>query len=709
MRTIPAVVSLCLLACSDVNVDENETEDTLPPSDGPYVEFDPNAGIVAFPTNLLLDPATGDVNLPEQCGESATQTALRSGVLNALDGFGTFKSALRVTFSEAVNADTLTDRIKLYRRTSEGQPIDPANAQEVPVTMIPGSTVRFSADCSDSQAIPAATIVPQIPLSPRDTYVAVALDGIETADGKAFLPSITWGLTRQATNPVTVEDGVVVFDTTPFDRTDEADQAALLGVDLLWKAHAQGLAFIDGEVDGRDKVLLAWEFTTQTIDSPLDADVAGSPAAELPASPLVGVTSVLDGSPIATFMEQRLGTGACSLLPCDAIGDVIGGGVQSPTYQLALANPLAGGDSVPGPWADPNSPTKVADSVVSALLFKPAAAAPAEGYPVVFFGHGLTLSKETLIVLASQLAQAGFVGVSIDWVNHGDRVVQTSDAVALGCDSSPTLRDQPQCFAPIFSSDLASTRDSFRQSALDGIALVNALKRCTAATCAGIEIDSSRMGYLGMSLGSLIGGLVVGMATDLKAAVLNVGGVGLIDLVEHTDRVALRCSVVDSLIAAGVIEGTASDLLARPPTGTCIGEEWKTDPAYLAFANVARWILDPADGANYMANIADRSVLVQEVVGDDLIPNFITGQMGGLLGLTPADAAVAASAIPTPSSDITGSPGGSVWLRYNSGNGNTYTHSSLINPGSDAAGQLATAQMQTDALTFLVQALAAAN
>src|SRR6185503_12773355 len=58
--------ALTLGGCPSVTVDSGEG------APQPTVEFDPANKIIPFPNNLLLDPATGKVALPEQCNESAT-------------------------------------------------------------------------------------------------------------------------------------------------------------------------------------------------------------------------------------------------------------------------------------------------------------------------------------------------------------------------------------------------------------------------------------------------------------------------------------------------------------------------------------------------------------------------------------------------------------------------------------------------------------
>ena len=105
-------------ACSNVSIDADQTVGTLPAIDGPTVEFDPANAIIPFPNNLLLSPTTGKVNIPAQCGENATTKAVREGVLNTLDGFGTFEAAMQVTFTAPVDPTTLTGHVLLYKRAT---------------------------------------------------------------------------------------------------------------------------------------------------------------------------------------------------------------------------------------------------------------------------------------------------------------------------------------------------------------------------------------------------------------------------------------------------------------------------------------------------------------------------------------------------------------------------------------------------------------
>jgi len=725
-------IPLCALSlaggCVDIDIDDEEA--------GPVVEFDPSNSIVPLPNSLLFDPGgSGRLDLPAGCNESSTEAAIRVGILNQLDGFGTFKPAASITFTSPVDPATLTDRIKLFQRTDGATAIDPLISQEVPLVFIPGVTARDSADCSSTGSVPSLTIVPAVPLEDNSTYTYVVLSGIEDENGDAYLAAPTWALIRQSDNPVVVENGSIVSETTPLNPAVPDDRESLLGIDQLWKLHAGALSFLDEAVNvSRDDILLAWDFKTQTITDPLDLDVTGSLAANLPTTtPLLGMggtpgmNAIAAGMGVPPFIEGVLGApGACMQLPCAAIGTVFSGAFASNNYLLDTPNPLTGGDPVPAQWPDPLAPAQNGIDPVTVSAILPAGSPPPGGWPVVVFGHGFTRSRGDIFAIGSQLAAAGIATVSLDWVAHGDptlggRAIQVNDQGLCAGTPDPTDTDTGgiTCFAPSLSSNLAADRDYIRQSVLDTLALINALKLCSADTCGtGFNLDPNRIGYISQSLGSMIGSVVVPMSPDIKTAVLNVGGVGIIDIIENT-RPGFLCPLVDALIDAGVLSGDKSNLTAMPPTGLCLTDTWKTNPAWLEFANIARWIVDPADGANFADRLVGRPILLQEVVGDDTVSNGSTQTWAALLGLTPTAAAVATSPTPAPTSAITGGVGSAHYVQYdtvpaNLGMGfpgNAFWHFSLLGPPDDdpdtadideeVAGTLGLVQMQTDAVMHL--------
>ena len=725
------VAALGVTGCPDIKQDPGEGSGDLGATAGPTVEFDPANKIVPFPNNLLLDPATGKVNLPMQCNESPVQTQLRTLVLNKLDGFGTFEVALQATFTETPDTASVTAAdVVLYKRADAGTPVDGATAMPVPTRILLGKFPRLAADCVTATMVDTLTVVPLVPLDQHSTYTVALLSGINNGSGAAFIPSFTWALVRQSVEPVTLDaSGNVTANSTPLDPTDPAQLAQLQGIDLLWKAHAGALAFLDGALKSTDrsKVLLAWDFNTQTTTDVLDAHIATSPAGKVPTTPFVALPSALtqlcggnpctaqqflEGSPIGPLCTDHPQNGG--YIPCDKVGDILGGLMTEDIYQSDSPNAFDATKPIPGPWSDPIAPVVIhANAPLQVIAMIPKGAAPAGGWPVVIYGHGLGSKKETLIAIGPQLAALGFASVGIDFVAHGSRAVQVTNAAAVGCDGTPDASVSPQCFAPFLSANLATTRDNIRQSIVDLHRVHAALLACgvtpTPAGCGQLAVDPTHIEYIGISLAGIMGSTFTATA-DLKAAVLNVPGVGWLDILENTANPQISCSLVDALIGAGILTGTPSNLANASNPALCATNAWQQQPGYVQFASVARWILDSADGANYTPKLAHQRFFIQEVVGDQVVPNVATDDEGTLVGLTPATADPFTSASSPASAALVAMITASNWLRYptlpadaaTGFPGNAFQHASLLAPvGPNLAGILGTARVETDALTFL--------
>lgn len=472
-KLLACLLVLATTGCPDVKTDPGEGPGEI--TNGPTVEFDPANAIIPFPNNLVIDPATKKVNIPAPACETPAAKAVREGVLNQLDGFGTYEAAMQVTFTDDVDMATVNSQtVVMYQRTKDGAPV--TSTTPVPVAILPGTALRFDKNnCTAAPAqVHAITIVPTVPLEQRSTYTVALLSGIKTTAGKDYQPSFTWALIRQTKDPVTLADGcdyanpascTVVSEQTPLTPGGDAngngvpDVVELVGLDQLWKAEAQALALLDPTIgNDRSKVLVAWEVTTQTTTDPLDPAVAGSPASMLNGSVgLLGVSSLVAANslPNATALiegfltkaglaqTQQQAAGICAQLGCDNVGDVLAGGLSVASYQTHVANAYTGMADVPGPWSDPVHPTMQDPffnpqtgmaGVIPVIAFVPKGNPPtAAGWPTVVFGHGLGSQKESLFVFGPQLASAGFASIAIDFVDHGSRAVRTSADAALGC------------------------------------------------------------------------------------------------------------------------------------------------------------------------------------------------------------------------------------------------------------------------------------
>ena len=769
------VLAFSLAGCASVTLDQDEG------TAAPTVEFDPANKIVPFPNNLLLDPATGKVALPEQCNESAASAATRAA-LNKLDGFGTFETAINVTFTEPVDTASLAGHVLLFQRKAAGQAIDPSTAFAIPVVAIPSKTIRYRTQtdikaCTDPVMVDQVTFIPTLPLDQKSTYTVALLAGIKTAGGDDFAPSFTWSLIRQP-EPVVGFDmsGNVIVNHTPLDPYDPADRLQLIGIDLLWKTHHAAIEFLAATGHDSADLLLAFEFNTQTTTDPLDPAVSGSPASSPTLLPLLGNQSqtalatartglfaqCLPDDPISDtqcFLRVLLGSGnyavgkaTCAVAGCAAINDVLGSLLLSKQYQVDVPNMHYTGTGtrpIPGAWTDPVSPTVVHDTnnanplandpqaQLSVLVVIPQGTPPAAGFPTVIFQHGITRARTDVFAIAGGLASRGFAVVAIDAVDHGSRAVRISNDPALACgdvtlgipgprpDFGPDPTTHSNCYAPVFSADLAATRDGFRQTVLDIEQLVTSLKACGTTRCGKLKVDPTKIAYVGHSLiGGSLGAIALGFV-DIDAGVLNAAGAGWLDIIENTDQTeAFQCPLVDALIDAGILMGAKYDKASG--TGLCTTDEWKTAPGYRSFAAIARWVLDPADPANFGKQLATRKIFLQRIENDEVVPNLATDTLGAVAGQLLGDASCGVpfgtSGI-IPSTALLAAPKESQFLNYMTvapGTpgclpGNTYSHGSLLQPHASVTGQtcntttgagcdgtFATIRLQTDAIYFLL-------
>ena len=759
---IPAVVaalSAMAVACiPEAEVDDNETINNL--NAGAAQDFSPADGVVPLPNILTLNPTTGRNNFPSQCGESAGAAQLRGGILNTLDGSGTWLPPLTVTFSEEVDLASVEGHVFLYRLST-------TPGEAIPTDVRRYQTVRYDdayPTCGAQNVVEGLTIIPERPLDDNALYTVAITTGVTSAEsGETFVSSSTWSLVSGNEPPFDSTDingdGIVQpteitanrtplnpFDTTDANGNGVADvMEQLSGLSQLYAANAQFLPFLDGVLGlPRTDIVIAWAFKTQTEELQLSPTAPRGPSSHVDETPfnstVVDATTVTGAGVPFVFANAGISCGTgLGQQDCSQVGAVYGyapnpqdnpNAFDAQNYQTPQQNPGGAGLTglVAGPWADPIDPPQAGGpNRLKWVGFLPSSAQPAGGYPVVIFGHGLSSSREALIAIAAKLASRGFASIAVDWPQSGSRATQIYPAALCGAPSDPASPTaNPACFQPILTANLANTRDNVRQGVVDIHRLVEFLKSCSAdpTTCGGFAVDATRIGYMGQSLGSIIGSMPVAMNPDIKSAVLNVPGVSWLSILENTDTNAIKCPLIDALINNGTLTGTTCGLQAD---GTCANADAlcaspvdqpiavTADPVYQTFAAAARWVLDPADGVNFADRIGARlqagslSVLIQQVNGDIVVPNEATRILGALLGFTePAAANVPAAVGATPTATpVTGQAAVPVaYIEYTNTEVTTYQHASLLLPAGVgtpgvALGATGTSQMQEDAVNFL--------
>jgi hypothetical protein len=166
-------------------------------------------------------------------------------------------------------------------------------------------------------------------------------------------------------------------------------------------------------------------------------------------------------------------------------------------------------------------------------------------------------------------------------------------------------------------SNLFATRDNLRQQVIDLAQLVRVLKGQPGAFGGvGPRLDTSKLGYLGQSLGGIAGTLFNAVSPDTTNVVLNVSGGALSQLLLLAPSFAAqKRALLATLAAQGIQPGT---------------------PAFDQFIAVSQWILDPADPANMGQRLThpiesapgvpapngQRRVFLQFIEGDQTVPNL---------------------------------------------------------------------------------------
>jgi dienelactone hydrolase len=689
---------------------------TAPPVGAAEALFDLWSGRRPYPNDAANDPTTRLLHLPAPCGEKAWAQTARTEVLSQLNGFGLWKVPIAAAFTTDLDPSSLAGHVFLYRATWHAQPIVPGSEPPVPINVAVSTATAWDDSCGGTP-VTKLVITPRLTLFGDSNYYVALTRGIRSTAGVEIAPSATWAALREPSAPVVLADGtgpVAERNDTWLDPTIAADLRALGDVAQAWQASAPMLSFLDvtlgkdAGVTGRGDVLLAWHFRTEVLTATLNTGISTSPGALAAATPgrLQVTSAATSAADVAAAFEHALDPagaltgGACNDLgiACGDVGAVLTGTFTAADYQL----PDAGG--APWRWNDPVFPASAGTATIPfiAVVAAPAAMpAPAAGRPVVVFGHDFGGSKESLLAVATALAHAGMSSVAIDWVTQGSRAVRVSSDPARGCGPGSTPATAYQCFAPLLPADAAVARDNLRQSMLDVDALVAVLARCGAdgQACAGLAVDPARIGFWGQGFGGFIGATLVSMNPAIGAAVFTAAGVGLVDILTDTDDAGLKCPWVDALIDAGVLTGERWADGGR--NALCNGYDWVWNDEMRRYANVTRWIIDPADPANFVPFMRSaKRVLVQEIVGDTVMPDWTVDTFGYQLSLSPQ----LATPGPTPAVSPGATGAASAWVRYTDPAGaKVYGHASLVAPVP--GGALGTAQLRLDAVVFFGGAL----
>ncbi len=208
----------------------------------------------------------------------------------------------------------------------------------------------------------------------------------------------------------------------------------------------------------------------------------------------------------------------------------------------------------------------VHDKRVPAWWCVPATGTPP--YPCVIIMHGYGGDKNGLQMLAPAFAMRGISTLAIDAEYHGDRKQPGSD---------------------ILSTHIYRNRDAFVQTVID-------LRRAIDFLQSRPEIDGKRIGYIGLSMGGILGGILAGVDERVQAPILVVAGGDwgyLFSNSQHPTAVQLR----------------------------------EKNPELFKNPQKINEVVGPIDPVNWVARIAPRPLLMINGKDDPIVPKECTERL----------------------------------------------------------------------------------
>ncbi len=647
--------------------------------------FDPSAGVLPSATNLAFQGTT-DLTLnppvadPNNFGDPTV-------AVSALDGWSTV-TPVTTTFNAAPATNTLVpgQTVRMFEVTLTG----PAGAVTGITRELAGGTEFVVAPTASDASGRTIAIVPTRPLKQMTTYLAVLTDGIADSRGNAATPDQVYFFTKSTT-------ALCVNGQSTVPTLTNAQACALEPLRQLTNAQEAVLATAAGIP--RERVVLSWTFTTQSITPVLQT-----------------VRAAVQPAPV-TLAPSGLTIAAAGLPP---IADIVVGTIDLPYYLRTdqqtgyfgnLPGPLAGFwrapacGTVPSCAAvlGPNNPStnltflnrmpvQQATVKVPLLMTVPNAASgrvkPPSGWPLVIFQHGITRNRSDALAISATFAQLGFAVVAIDQPLHGITPADTALApfrvnntpfFALGARertfdvdyvnnttgaAGPDGQVDPSGTHFINLSSLLTSRDNLRQAIADLFVVKASVPNMTIPAL-GLDFDPNRVMFVGQSLGAMAGTSFLSIEPTVGVGVLSVPGGGIAQLLNGSASFGPRIRA--GLAASGVQAGT---------------------PDFDRFMGAAQMVVDSGDPLNLAANspiIAAKALLLHEVVGgaslsggitnlpDQVVPNTVPG--APLSGTEPLIRALGLST-------VVGSTGGNPLrgaVRFIKGE-----HGSLLSPARSA-------------------------
>jgi len=236
-------------------------------------------------------------------------------------------------------------------------------------------------------------------------------------------------------------------------------------------------------------------------------------------------------------------------------------------------------------------------------------------FPVLIYGHGLGSGQTQAAKLAEYAAPWGMATIAIDALCHGAHPTATMHSTV----------GRAMDFFGIDPSDLSfeplAMREHFRQSTYDKLQLVRMLRLGLDLDGDGVvDLDPDRIGYLGVSLGGIMGPELLALAPEIDPAVLVVPGGRVSSIIRDAEQFSI---VIDFMKPEDATDGDVARFF--PVLQTILD---RGDPAVWA-----THLLDAADAKPAGFPTSTPHLLMAMVIDDDTVPNTANRFLARSLGI----------------------------------------------------------------------------
>ncbi len=534
MLGIAVTSALGLTACDGESVDQI-TEGTLPLVPQSQMVYDPAAGLLPLPNDLLFNGTSdGTLNIPGEEGGDYTNPEY---ALGALDGWSTVAPiSLTVTLPNDTEGNQLSimessvlqpGAVRMFEATVGGAlSSDSECTAEASVSACKvGEELTFGVDFVTAVSGNSIVIVPLKPLKAKQSYIYVTTDLVQDSTGRAIAPSTSYALLKLdiTTHPLETPDQLFLQTLV---NSYEKKLAEAHGIDPMSISSANLFTTQSvGDVYETTKLLMVQPATEagpnpyapSLVTPPMPtgktvADELNIPAAhpsyagyaiadvysaqfKLPVYSPCSSIGCLEGdrlllndnwsahfdSPVAVLLAIEAGTLSIANFAAQAEAYNIdpAAAQQNPALLAGKAWVLDDGTAVDKTkhLTQYNPiPRIVGYETVDALITIPNHIdKPVTGWPTTMVMHGLGGVKETALATAGAYAVGGVATIAIDMPLHGKRSFgANAEGVYAVSATDPSAGPEYANGDPLVFVNIASTlavRDNFRQAILDHLAV----------------------------------------------------------------------------------------------------------------------------------------------------------------------------------------------------------------------------------------------